>query len=186
MNTLVRNWWAIALRGAVAILFGLLLLFLPGISLGFLILLFGSFAIVDGVFTLISAVRSARAHERWGSLALVGVTGIVVGLFAWMWPAVTAAALAFLIGAWAFITGVLEIVASVKLRKQITGEFWLGLSGALSVLFAILVFANPAAGALAVVWLIGLYAVLFGASLIGLSLRLRSLGHARERRHVTV
>lgn len=183
METLIHNWWAVALRGAVAILFGVVLLFWPGISLAFLLMLFGAFAIADGITTLISAVRSARAKESWGSLVLVGITDLLVGLLALFWPGITAAAFAFLIGAWAIVTGILAIVAAVQLRKSIRGEFWLGLSGALSVLFGLAVLANPAAGALAMVWLIGLYAILFGASVLGLALRLRGAG----RRHaVTV
>jgi len=180
METLLRNWWAVALRGALAVLFGILLLAQPAISLVFLVVVWGAWAFVDGIFSLISAVRAAKGHERWGALALVGVTGILAGVIAWVMPGLTAVALVFLIGAWAVIVGVLQIVAAVQLRKVIRGEFWLGLSGALSILFGILVFANPAAGALAVVWLIGLYAILFGITLLALGFRLRSLRQHRE------
>jgi len=180
METLTDRWWAVLLRGVIAIIFGIILFAAPGISLAFLVILFGAFAIVDGIFSLVSAVGRARHHENWGSLVLVGITGILAGLLSWFWPGVTAIALVFVIGAWAIITGILEIVAAVQLRKAIRGEFWLGLAGALSILFGVLMFINPAAGALAVVWLIGAYAIVFGVMLIGLSLRLRSIGVRRQ------
>lgn len=178
METLVRNWWAVALRGGVAVLFGLLMVFVPGISLALLVALYGAFMLVDGVFALISARRRAREPgAKWGSLALVGITSILAGLIAWFWPSITAVALVFVIGAWAIITGILEIIAAIELRREIKGELWLGLSGALSVLFGVLVFLNPAVGALAIVWMLGFYAILFGASLLALGFRLRSLEH---------
>jgi uncharacterized membrane protein HdeD (DUF308 family) len=179
METLIHNWWAVALRGVVAILFGIIVLAWPGISLVFLITVWGAFALIDGVFSLVSAMRRAKAGESWGSLVLTGITGILAGLIAWIWPGITAAALAFLIGAWAIITGILEIVAAVQLRKLIRGEFWLGLSGALSVILGILLFLNPAAGAVSLVWLIGIFALIFGITLIALGFRLRSLQHER-------
>lgn len=180
-NTLSRNWWAVALRGVVAILFGIIALASPGIGLAFLVALFGAFALVDGIFSLVSGIRAAKQHERWGSLVLVGITGIAAGLIAWFAPGITAMTLLFLIAAWAVVTGVMEIVAAVKLRKVIHNEWLLGIGGALSVLFGILLFANPGAGALAVVWLIGIYAILFGAMMLGLGFRLRSYqAHRRE------
>ena len=179
METLVRNWWAVVLRGAVAVLFGILLLAQPKISLIFLIVLWGAYAVADGIFSLVSAVRAGRAGHRWGALALVGVTGILAGILAWVMPGITALVLTFLIGAWAIIVGVLQIVAAIDLRKEIRGEFWLGLAGLISIAFGILVFANPGAGILAIVWLIGIYAILFGVTLFALGFRLRSLGHGR-------
>lgn len=178
METLVRNWWAIGLRGAVAVVFGLILLAAPGVSLAFLVALYGAFMLIDGVLELVAAFRKAREPGgRWGSLVLLGVTSILAGLIAWFWPTITAVALLFLIGAWAIISGVLAILAAFELRKVIHGEFWMALSGALSVIFGVLVFGNPAAGAVALVWLIGVYAIFFGISLIALGFRLRALGH---------
>lgn len=177
---LTRNWWALALRGAVAILFGLLVLIWPGISLLALVVAFGIFALLDGVFSLVAAVRAAKGHESWGTLVLVGITGILAALVTWFWPGITALALTFVIGAWAIVSGILGIVAAVELRREIKGEFWLGLSGALAVLFGILVFANPAAGALAIVWMLGVFAILFGVSLLALAFRFRSLSHREE------
>ena len=180
METLIHNWWAIALRGVVAILFGIALFAWPEIGLVVLVALFGAFALIDGIFALVSAVRRAREHERWGALALTGITGILAGLLAWLWPGITAIALTFLIGAWAIITGILQIAAAIELRKSIRGEFWLGLAGAISILFGVLLFVWPAAGALAVVWLIGAYALIFGITLLALGFRLRGLGRRIE------
>lgn len=183
METLIHNWWAVALRGVVAILFGIILLAWPGISLVLLITIWGAFAVIDGIFSFVSAFRRARGGESWGSLVLTGITGILAGLIAFIWPGITAAALVFLIGAWAIITGILEILAAVQLRKVIKGEFWLGLAGALSVLLGILLFLNPAAGAVSLVWLIGIFALTFGITMIALGFRLRSL---RPERTVSV
>lgn len=177
---LSRNWWAVAVRGAIAILFGVLLLVWPGISLLVLVVTFGAFALVDGLFSLVAAVRAAKGHESWGALLLVGITGILAALVAWFWPGITALALAFIIGAWAIVTGILAIVAAVELRREIKGEFWLGLSGLLAVVFGVLVFANPAAGALAIVFMLAIFAILYGVSLLALAFRVRSYPHQRE------
>ena len=176
-TVLSRNWWAIALRGVAAIIFGLLTFVMPGITLAVLVLLFGAYAIVDGIFTLVAVARGqavARAEPRW-VLVLEGVVSIAAGLVAFLWPGLTALALVYLIAAWAIVTGVLEIVAAVRLRRQIDNEWWLGLSGALSVVFGVLLMAAPGAGALAMVFWIGAYAILFGALLVGLAFRLRSV-----------
>ena len=176
-TVLSRNWWAIALRGVAAIIFGLLTFVMPGITLAVLVLLFGAYAIVDGIFTLVAVARGqavARAEPRW-VLVLEGVVSIAAGLVAFLWPGLTALALVYLIGAWAIITGALEVVAAVRLRRQIENEWWLGLSGALSIVFGVLVMAAPGAGALAMVFWIGAYAILFGALLVGLAFRLRSV-----------
>ncbi len=186
METLTGRWWAFALRGVAAILFGVLLLAMPGISLAVLIALFGAYAIVDGIFAIVSAVGRAKRHESWVPLVLVGLTGILAGIIAWVWPGITAATLVFVIAAWAIIVGMLQIVAAVHLRKEVKGEFWLGLSGALAILFGVILFVNPAVGALAIVWLIGLEAILFGGSLVALGFRLRSFRAHRERHEVTV
>lgn len=180
LELLTRNWWAVALRGAVAIVFGILVLVWPGISLLALLVVFGAFALVDGIFSIVAAVRAAKGHENWGSLLLVGITGVLAAIVTWFWPGITALALAFVIGAWAIVTGILSIVAAIELRREIRGEFWLGLSGALAILFGILVFANPAEGALAIVWLLGVFAILFGVSLLALAFRIRTLARRRE------
>jgi len=176
-TVLTRNWWAIALRGVAAIIFGLLTFVMPGITLAALVLLFGAYAIVDGVFNLVAVARGQageRDEPRW-LLVLEGIVSIAAGLVAFLWPGLTALALVYLIGAWAIVKGVLEVVAAVRLRRQIENEWWLGLSGALSIVFGALVMIAPGAGALALAFWIGAYAIVFGALLVGLALRLRSV-----------
>jgi uncharacterized membrane protein HdeD (DUF308 family) len=173
---LVRNWWALVLRGVLAVVFGILAIVFPGITLEALVILFGAFALVDGAFAIVAAVRAAERKRSWGALVLEGIGGIAVGILTFVWPGVTAFALLYLIAAWAFVTGVFEIVAAIRLRREITGELWLGLAGAASIAFALLVVIFPGSGAVAIVWAIGAYAIVFGVLLIGLGLKLRGLG----------
>lgn len=173
MKVLARNWWAVVLRGVLALVFGLIALFTPEITLSALILLFAAYALVDGVFAFVAGVRAAARHERWGALILEGVSGIAAGVLTFVWPGMTALVLLYLIAVWAILTGVFEVVAAVRLRQEITGEWMLGLSGLASVVFGVLLVIYPTTGALAVVWVIGAYAVLFGVLLVGLGLRLR-------------
>jgi len=173
IGELPRHWWVVALRGLAAIIFGVLAFAWPGITLAVLVLFFGAYAIVDGVLALYSAFRS-RGEHVWGPL-LEGIVGIGAGLVAFFWPGITALALVFVIASWAILTGVLEIYAAIRLRQVINNEWALVLSGALSVIFGILLVAQPGAGALALVWLIGLYAVIFGIGLLVFAWKLRAL-----------
>ncbi len=174
LNVLARNWWAILLRGIAAIVFGIFAFVWPGVTGFALVVLFGAYAFVDGVFALIAAIRAAEAHERWWPLAVAGLIGIAIAAVVFFDWRLAAAALYFTIAVWAFLTGIFEIVAAVELRKAIEGEWLLILSGILSLLFGALMVAFPAAGVLTVIWLIGLYALLAGVVLIGLALRLRA------------
>ena len=133
VTTLARRWWAVALRGAAAIVFGILTLLMPGITLWALVLLFGSYAVVDGVFSVVAALRGEDDEEPWWALLLHGLVSIAAGLVAFFLPGLSALALVYVIAAWAVVTGALEIAAAVRLRKRITGEWWLALSGILSV-----------------------------------------------------
>ena len=173
-DTLGRNWWATLLRGLAAILFGLVTLIVPSMSIAALVLLFGAYAFADGVFAIVSALRGRRRHSRWGLLLLRGVLGIAAALVALFWPGLTALTLVFLVAGWAIVTGVLEISTAVVLRKQITGEWLMILAGIASVIFGLLLFVFPAAGAVVLVLWIGAYAIVFGAILVVLSFRLRS------------
>ena len=175
MNALARNWWAVVLRGVLAIAFGLIAFFYPVLTLPILVLLFGAYALVDGVFAFLAAMRAAARHERWGAFILEGISGVAAGVLTFIWPALTALILLYLIAAWAVVTGLFEIVAAVRLRKEITGEWMLGLGGIASIAFGVLLVINPGTGALAVSWLIGLYAMLFGILLLGVGLRLRGM-----------
>jgi uncharacterized membrane protein HdeD (DUF308 family) len=172
---IIRNAWTLILRGVLAVLFGLAAFFWPDITLTALVLLFAAYALVDGMFALAAAIKGADRDTRWWALLLEGITGIAIALITVFWPGITATALVYLIAAWAVITGVLEIVAAVRLRRMIQGEWLLALAGAVSVLFGIAVAVFPSAGAIAIIWMIGAYALFFGVLLIALGMRLRSL-----------
>ena len=176
------NWWSLVLRGVLGILVGVLTIFWPGITFAALLILFGAYSLVDGVFSIIGVVKAVRAHEHWGVLVLLGVTGIAAGLVTLFWPAITAVALIFVIAAWAIVIGILELVAAVRLRPQIQGEWLLVLSGVASLVFGVLVTIAPLAGALVIALWVGAYAMVSGVLLVLLGIRLRSWG----RRHLSV
>jgi uncharacterized membrane protein HdeD (DUF308 family) len=181
VDGLSRNWWVVLVRGIVGILFGIVTFFAPGITLAALVLVFGAYAFVDGVLTLASAIRRRSTTDRWWILVLEGIAGILVGIATLFLPGITALVLLYLIAAWALVTGVLELAAAIRLRKVITNEWLLALGGIVSILLGVLLIVAPGAGALAVVIWIGAYAFVFGALLVGLSLRLRALGTPRHR-----
>ena len=171
LQLLARRWWALALRGVFAVLFGLLTFLIPGVTLIALVILFGFYAILDGIFDIVSAMKAPGHH--W-PLLVEGIVGIVAGIVTFMWPAITAMVLLYLIAFWAILTGVLEIVAGIRLRQVIANEILLILLGVISVLFGIFIIIFPGAGALAIIIWIGAYALLFGIILIALAFRLRS------------
>src|SRR6266849_1398583 len=173
-SVLTRNWWALALRGIFAVLLGLAAFVLPGVTLAVFRSLFGAYAVIDGVLAIIAGVRAAERHERWWSPVLKGLAGIVAGVLAFVWPALTALALLYLIAAWAIVTGVLEIVAAVHLHRA-HGEWLLVTNGILSILFGLLAIVWPGAGFLTLLWMIGVYAIVFGVILLVLAFRLRNL-----------
>jgi uncharacterized membrane protein HdeD (DUF308 family) len=173
IGLLARNWWVLALRGVLAILFGLAAIFWPGLTLVALVFLFGAYALIDGIGALLVAVGGgSRVGSRW-LLVLEGVVGILAGIAAFIWPGITAFVLLILIAAQAVVTGIFELVAAIRLRREIEGEWLLGLSGVASIIFGVLMFAFPGAGALAVVWLIGAYALVFGVLMLVLAFRVR-------------
>jgi uncharacterized membrane protein HdeD (DUF308 family) len=174
LRLMARNWWVIVLRGVCAILFGVLAWTWPGVTLGALVLLWGAYAFIDGVLALVSAFSGASG-QPWWVLALEGLVGLGAAAAAVMYPGITALVLLYMIAAWAIVTGVFEIAAAIRLRKEIEGEVWLGLAGLASVLFGLLLVAQPGTGALAVVWIIGTYAILFGTLLVALGFRLKGL-----------
>jgi uncharacterized membrane protein HdeD (DUF308 family) len=177
LDSLTRNWWAVALRGAFAIAFGVVALIWPGITVYALVLLFGAYAIVDGGFSIVAGLgRGARSAEGTGGrvwLILAGVAGVIAGVLAFLWPGITAVALLWVIAAWAMATGALEIIAAVRLRRELRHEWLLALSGVLTVAFGILLVVWPAAGVLTLVTLIGVAAIIFGVTLVALAFRLR-------------
>jgi len=175
LDVLSRNWWTFAVRGVAAVIFGILALAMPGIALVVLVFLFGAYAFVDGVFALIGAVREAEAHNRWAHLLFVGIFGILVGAITFFFWQITAFALLYLVAAWAVVTGILELVGAFELRRHLPGDLWWVLAGLASIAFGVLLILRPLSGALAVVWIIGIYAIVFGGFLIGLAFRLRGL-----------
>jgi uncharacterized membrane protein HdeD (DUF308 family) len=178
IQLLARNWWAIELRGLLTFIFGLLALFLPGITLGALILVFGIYALAEGIVLIVMTFNRRDASHWWVTL-LQGLTGIGAGIVTFAYPGVTAVALLVIIAAWAIVTGVLEIVGAIMIRKEIKGEWLLILSGIVSLVFAYMLLANPAVGALALVSLIGVYAVVFGILLMSLGARVHRLLEVR-------
>lgn len=175
LEKITSNWWMFALRGLAAVIFGALALIMPEQTLQALILMFGAYALVDGIFTVITGITSSRYFKRWWAMLLEGAAGILIGVLTFFWPNITALALLYFIAAWALITGIFEIVAAVQLRRVITGEWAWILSGLLSIAFGVLLFIFPVAGAVSTIWMIGIYAITFGVTLISLAFRLRSL-----------
>ena len=178
LPVLSRNWWALALRGLAAIVFGVLAFVWPGITLWALVLLFGAYMLVDGIFAIVAAVRAAGREARWWLLLVEGVLGVLALLVAFLLPGITALALLYLVAAWAIFTGILQIVGAVRLRREIEGEWALILGGVLSVIFGVLLAVLPGPGILALVWLIGAYAVVSGVLLIVLAFRVRNRDEA--------
>lgn len=170
---LARNWWAFAIRGIIAIIFGIIAIFSPATAFLSLVLVFGIFALVDGIFSIV-AVFVSRAHsESWWWLVIEGVFGILIGIFTLIQPAAMAFAWVFVIAAWAVVTGILEIITAISLRKMITNEGWMIVGGVLSILFGILVAFSPGSGIFAVGLIIGIYALMFGITMLMLAFRLR-------------
>jgi uncharacterized membrane protein HdeD (DUF308 family) len=169
---LAQNWWAIAIRGAIAILFGLVAVFLPGATMLSLVLLFGAYAFVDGVFGIVSAVRAARQHERWGLLVLEGIVDIATAAVAFFWPGITVVAFVLLVAIWAIVTGALMLAAAFRLEIE-DGRWWMLLGGIVSVLYGALLIVAPMIGALVLTWRLGAYALIFGICLVVLAFRLR-------------
>ena len=177
MDTLLsRNWWAVGLRGLAAIIFGILALVVPSITLIVLIAFFGAYALIDGVLAVYLAIRGRENNRNWGWLLVEGIAGILIGILTFRWPGVTALVLLAFIAAWAIITGAMEIFQAIELRRVIDNEWLLILSGAASVIFGLLLIIFPSTGALALIWLIGIYAIIFGALLLVLAWRLRQMG----------
>ena len=175
------SWWALVLRGLIAIAFGVIAFVSPHITLTALVFLWGAYALVDGIFAIAAGIKTYTENQRWWVLLLEGILGVVAGVLAFVIPAITAWVLLILIAVWAIVTGVFEITEAIQLRKHIKGEWLLALAGVASVLFGVALLFNPNAGALAVVWLIGAYAIVFGILLIALGLRLHSLVRSVDR-----
>jgi len=171
LKVFTRHWWVLVLRGLLAVIFGLLALIWPSITVNALVLLFGAYAVVDGIFSIVAGLGRRRSFLP----ILGGLLSIVLGILAWLWPQATAVALLYIIAAYALLTGIFELINAVELRKVLANEWLLVVSGILSIVFGILLVIWPAAGLMTMAWLIGTYALIFGILLIWLGFRLRGL-----------
>jgi uncharacterized membrane protein HdeD (DUF308 family) len=168
-----RIWGALALRGVVAILFGLLALSRPDIAVTALVYLFGTYALFDGIFALVASVNVAELHGRWWPMLLAGVVGVVVGILTFINPATTAMGLIYYIALWAVLVGCLEVIAAIRLRKVVDGEWMLAVAGVLSIAAGVMIASRPNAGQLSVILVIGAFAIIYGVLLLALAFRLR-------------
>jgi uncharacterized membrane protein HdeD (DUF308 family) len=177
LHALADRWWLLLLRGIAAILFGILAFIWPGLTLVTLVLMFGAFALVDGAIVLGAAFSGAAKPVPTWWLILVGLLGIAAGIVTFLWPGMSAILLVVFIGAWAVAHGIFEIIGAIQLRKEIDNEWMLILGGIISVIFGIIVLIAPGAGALALVWWIAIYSIVFGVMFVAFSLRLRNHQH---------
>ena len=174
INIIEKRWWVFALRGLIAVALGIIALVNPGIALLTLIIIFGIYSFVDGLFDVIISISNRKDNEKWWALLIAGIASVVIGVISLTNPSITGIALVYLIAAKALINGVLEIAAAIELRHFIEGEWMMVISGILSILFGIVLFASPNQGALAMLWVIGIFAIVIGVWLIIFAFHLRS------------
>ncbi len=172
LEAMTRNWGAVAFRGLIAVLFGLIAIFWPGPTVGVLVILLGAFALVEGVANIVAGVRG-----RTGWAVFEGIISVIAGIVFVVWPAITALVLLYLVAAWAIITGIVRIVAAIQLRRVLRNEWLLVGSGLASVIFGVIAAVFPGAGILALIWLLGAWLIVLGVFLIALALQLRQLAH---------
>ncbi|HEX7110731.1 MAG TPA: HdeD family acid-resistance protein [Aestuariivirga sp.] len=173
---LAKYWWIFLLRGIFSVIFGVLAFVMPGLTIATLVIIWGAYALVDGVFSLwASATGGTKPGDHW-LVGLQGLIGLAAGIITLIMPGVTALGLLIAIAAYSLVVGVLQIAAAIKLRQEIEGEFWLGLSGVISILFGMFIIARPGEGALAVIWIIGTYALIFGVFLVSFAFRIKGRG----------
>src|SRR5436189_6190711 len=175
IEALKRNWWVLVIRGICGVIFGVIAFGYPGLALATLVLLFGAWVLIDGVFRIVGATAGRASDPDWGFHLIIGILGVLVGFLTFRAPGITALALIIYIAAWALMIGATEIAFAIKLRREIKGEWFLILMGLASIVFAILLLWNPIAGAAAVIWLIAWYAVVLGILGVFFGFRLRSL-----------
>lgn len=173
MMNLTRNWWLLVVRGLLAILFGLIALLWPGLTWLALILMFGVYALMDGAFAILSSLVRSRYSPRWWVFLLEGLVSVAAGVIALMRPGFAGFALVIVIAVWAILTGIFEVAAAIRLRREITNEWMLGFGGIVSIAFGILMFFQPATAGLVITLMIGAYALIFGILLVALGFRLR-------------
>ena len=174
-ETLKRHWWVPVLRGVAAIIFGIIAFTHPVMAAATLVLFFGAWVLIDGIFRVVGAIGHRDSDPDWGFNLIIGILGVIVGLLTFHAPAITALALVIYIAAWALMIGATEIALAIKMRREIKGEWFLILMGLASIIFAGLLLWNPLAGAAALIWIIAWYAVIMGVLGIIFGFRLRSL-----------
>jgi uncharacterized membrane protein HdeD (DUF308 family) len=180
MSILAQSWWILVLRGVLAVIFGVLASMWPGITIASFVLLFGAYALIDGVSSLVAALKPPAGESRvW--LIIGGILGVLAAIVVFMMPGLSALFLFYLVAAWAIATGISQILAAIQLRKVIEGEWLLALSGALSIALGFFMVARPAAGLLGLIWVISMYAIVIGITLIILGFRLRSWWKGHEK-----
>lgn len=180
LQEIAGNWWVLLIRGIAAILLGIFAFTWPGITLAILVIMFGIYALLDGVSAIGFGFANYRTDNSWWEMGLIGLLGILAGIITLIWPGITLIALLVVIGVWAIIRGVVEIFAAIRLRKMIAHEWLLILAGVLSMVFGAIVLLRPWMGAMAIVWLTGVWAILFGITAIALSVRLNRVKHRLE------
>lgn len=176
LDLVARDWWVFTIRGIAALVFGVLAFIWPEMTLTALVFLFGAYVLVDGISLLIALARGdAVARRHAWAVGIVGVLGIIAGLVTFAWPGLTALSLLALVAVWAIATGTSQVIAAVVLRRELRGEFWMALGGVASIVFGALLVVSPGSGLISLVWLVGLWAVVFGVSSLGLAHRLRGI-----------
>jgi uncharacterized membrane protein HdeD (DUF308 family) len=179
LGLVARDWWVFAIRGIAAIVFGILAFIWPVTTLAVLVFLFGAYVLVDGVALLVSLIRGdALARRHAWAVGIMGLLGIIAGIITFAWPGLTAVSLLYLVAVWAIAMGTFQVVAAVALRRELDGEFWMGLGGVASVVFGALLIVFPGAGLLSLVWLVGIWSLVFGVSSLGLAYRLHGISAA--------
>lgn len=180
LRNLASHWWVLFLRGLTSILFAVLAFMLPELAFGALVLFIGILLLVDGVITAFLGLRMRGEDEDWWMILLEGLLGIGLGVATFAYPAFTANLLVLFVALWCLVTGVFEIAAAIKLRKEIDHEWLMGAAGAISIALGVLMLVNPSAGAISITWWIGVYAMMFGVLLVGLGWRLRGVWKRME------
>jgi uncharacterized membrane protein HdeD (DUF308 family) len=179
LGLVARDWRVFAIRGIAAIVFGILAFIWPGRTLAVLVFLFGAYALVDGIALLVALIRGdAAARSHGWAVAIMGVLGIVAGVLTFLWPGLTALSLLYVVAFWAIASGVFQVIAAIALRRELDGEFWMALGGVASVVFGALLVAFPGDGLITLVWLVGIWAIVFGVSSLGLANKLRGIDAA--------
>ena len=175
LTLLTQNWWTFLIRGIIAVLFGLAAIIWPGLTIATLVIVFGAYVLIDGIFAIFDGFSARKENSHWWVEILIGIAGIIIGVWAMAFPGLTAVGLMYFIAAWWLITGVLQIVFAIRVRKEITNEWLLILSGALSAILGIVFMLFPGSGALSLIWVVGVYAIIFGIMLIIFSFRLKGM-----------